>query len=335
VARIGFACGYDKTQSIRDFTEAMTCAEERGFEIGFFSETFALMRDSVTAMTAFALATRTMTLGCTQIVGLRSPVLMAETLATLDELSGGRMILCPGAATLNHARRHGFPMTDAVQTLTEWVEALRLVLTGETINYEGQFVKLYDTQMGWQPIRRDVPLWFAATSATGLRLAGALADGVLLNAVSSPEYCANAIKIVREAVEAAGRDWSEFEVAGLINTSVDDDPDVALDAVRWEVAYKFLPYKFRTQAGPRMRVGEPHIDPADLPRLDEAYNAGGMSALEKALTRETVAAFTAAGTPQQVKQRIQQYRDAGVSLPIVRPAAKHQTSRILDLFAQT
>jgi alkanesulfonate monooxygenase SsuD/methylene tetrahydromethanopterin reductase-like flavin-dependent oxidoreductase (luciferase family) len=157
----------------------------------------------------------------------------------------------------------------------------------------------------------------------------------LLNAVSSPEYCANAIKIVREAVEAAGRDWSRFEVAGLINTSIEDDPDVALDAVRWEVAYKFLPYKFRTQAGPRMRVGEPHIDPSDLPRLDAAYNAGGMPALQEALPKETVAAFTAAGTPEQVKQRIQQYREAGVSLPILRPAAKHQTVRMLDLFAQT
>lgn len=333
MTRIGLACGYDSTQGIRDFTDGMRGADERGFEIGFFSETLALMRDSVTAMTSFALATTKVKLGCTQIVGLRSPVLMAQTLATLDELSGGRMILCPGAATANHARTHGFAPADAVQTLREWVEALRLVMSGEKVSYEGQFVKLYDTQMGWRPVRPHVPLWFAATSATGLRLAGQLGDGVLLNTVSSPEYAANAIRIVREAVEGAGRDWSTFEVAALINTSIEDDRDAAIDAVRWEVAYKFLPHKFRTQAGPRMRVGEPHIDPAELPRLEAAHKAGGKRALEKALAKETVAALTASGTADEVKERIQRYRDAGVKLPILRPAARHQTQRILDLFA--
>src|SRR5688572_27543493 len=56
VARIGFACGYDAAQDIRAFTVAMREADQLGFEIGFFSETLALMRDSVTAMTSFALA---------------------------------------------------------------------------------------------------------------------------------------------------------------------------------------------------------------------------------------------------------------------------------------
>src|SRR6185437_394441 len=78
MTRIGFATGYDHRVNVADFARAVKDAEDRNFEIGFFSETWALMRDSVTALSAFALATRRMTLGCTQIVRLRSPVLMAQ-----------------------------------------------------------------------------------------------------------------------------------------------------------------------------------------------------------------------------------------------------------------
>lgn len=333
MTRIGFATGYDYTMSVREMASAVAEAEERGYEMGFFSETWALMRDSVTALTAFGLATSKITLGCTQIVRLRSPVLMAETIATLDELTGGRIVLSPGAATQNHAHRHGFPHIDPVQTLTEWVEVFRLMLTGEKVSYKGQMLDIRDAQLGWKPIRSSVPLWFAATSATGLKLAGRLADGVLLNTVSSPEYSANAIRIVRQAVEEAGRDWSKFEVAQLINTSVEDDTETALNAVRWEVANKFMPQKVKTQSSARLRVGEPFIDPEELPRLHAAYAEGGRDGIARALSPRTVAGLTASGTPDEAKARIQRYREAGVNLPMVRPAARHQANRILELFS--
>ncbi len=199
--RVGFATGYDRNLNIRQFADLIRLAEQRGFDIGFFSETWALMRDSVTAMTAFALATSRMQLGCTQVVRLRSPVLMAQTAATLDELSGGRIVICPGAAAAVHAKRHGFEHVDPLLGLREWVEVFRLILTGDKVDYRGKLVQVEGAQLGWKPPRARIPLWFAATSQRGLRLAGALADGVLLNTVSSPEYAANAIKIARTAAE--------------------------------------------------------------------------------------------------------------------------------------
>lgn len=333
MTRIGLATGYDPALDVRAFAEIVRRAEARGFEIGFFSETIALMRDGVTALAAFSLATRRITLGCTQVVRLRSPVTMAQTLASLDELSGGRLVLCPGACTALHARRHALAPVDPPLALREWVEAIRRLLTGAPVSYRGKAVALDDVQLGFTPARTRIPLWIAATSATGLRLAGEIGDGVLLNTVASPEYSANAIRIVRGAVEEAGRDWSSFEVAQIINTSVEDDPETALEAVRWEVATKFFPAKFTTQAGPRMRVGEPSINPDDLPGFAEVFGAGGPEALARALPRSYVEGLTASGTPDAVRQRVERYRDAGVRLPILRPAARHQAERIIDLFA--
>lgn len=331
--RIGLSTGYDPALGVREFTEAVRQIDDRGWEIAFFSETIALMRDSVTALAAFATSTTRVSLGCTQVVRLRSAVNMALTIASLDELSGGRVVLCPGACTRLHAERHGLDPVDPQLALREWIDVIRLLLSGERVSYRGQVVKLDDVGLGWKPVRAKVPLWIAATSATGLATAGTIADGVLLNTVASPEYSENAIRIVRGAVEAAGRDWASFEVAQLINTSVEDDHDRAVDAVRWEVATKFLPGKFQLQSGPRMRVGEPYIDPALMPRLEAAHRRGGPDALARALPASVVEGLTIAGTPDEAQARIQRYRDAGVRLPIVRPAAAHQTRRIIDLFS--
>lgn len=333
MTRIGIATGYDPALDIRAFSEVVHACDERGYDIAFFSETVALMRDSVSALAAFALASRRVTLGCTQVVRLRSPVTMAQTIASLDELSNGRLVLCPGAATALHARRFGFQPLDPPTALTEWVEAIRLVLSGERVSFRGTTIAFEDVQLGWKPLRRLVPLWIAATSATGLRLAGRIGDGVLLNTVASPEYSANAVRIVRQAAEAAGRDWASFEVAQLINTSVEDDRPAALDAVRWEVAAKFYPDKFRSQAAPRMRVGEPWIELAELPRFEAAFAAGGPEGLARAIPPSWIDGLTASGTPEEVVRRVERYREAGVKLPILRPAAAHQTSRVIDLFA--
>ncbi len=331
--RIGFASGYDPTLSVMDMTQWMAAAEARGYEIGFFSETIELMRDSVTALTAFALATSRMTLGSTQIVRLRTPLVMAQTLASLDELTGGRMIFAPGACTNTHALRHGLDPVSPPLTLREWVDAIRRIVSGENVDFVGESIRFQNAELGWDPVRRTIPMWIPGTSRTGLEIAGEIGDGVLLNAVCSPEYTANAIEIVRAAVEKSGRPWESFEVAQLINCSVEDDHQAALDAVRWEVASKFDPIQLPFIAGPKMRVGEPYIRADDIPRFAEAYRIGGKEALIKAVPDSYVEGMTASGTPDEVVARIEEYRDAGVRLPIIRPAARHQTQRLMDLMA--
>jgi alkanesulfonate monooxygenase SsuD/methylene tetrahydromethanopterin reductase-like flavin-dependent oxidoreductase (luciferase family) len=331
--RIGFAAGYDPTMTPRDLAVAFRQAEERGFEVGFFSETIELVRDSVTSLATIGLGTERMTLGCTQIVRLRTPLVMAQTLAALDELTGGRMMMAPGACTHTHAKRHGLPRADPAQSLVEWVEAIRLILTGEEVSYHGDHVNFDGVKISFRPTRTYVPLFIPATSRTGLRIAGRIGDGVLLNATCSPEYTANAIRIVREACEEAGRDWSTFQVWQIINTSVEDDHRKALDAIRWEVASKLDPIQLPFIIKPKKVVGEPWMREEDIPVFEEAWRRGGKQALIEAVPDDYVENLTASGTPDEVVARVQRYRDAGVQVPLLRPAAPHQVERILDLFA--
>ena len=337
MARVGFALGYGKFANAREIADLMRQAEERGYEMGFFSETIELMRDSVTALAAIGLATRRLILGSTQIVRLRGPVVMAQTLASLDELTGGRMTLAPGACTKSHARVHSLATelnVTPAEVLKEYIESMRLLLTGEKVSYHGKYVNFDKAGLAWKPVRNYIPLYVPATSKTGLRLAGQIGDGVVLNAVCSPEYTENALKIIKTEVEAAGRDWSKFEVAQLINCSVEDNHRKALDEVRWEVATKLDPVQISFIAGPKMRVGEPYIRKEDIPIFENAYAKGGIEGLIKAVPDSYVEGMTASGTPDEVKKRVQRYREAGVKLPLLRPAANHQTQRLLELFTQ-
>ncbi|HYB40242.1 MAG TPA: LLM class flavin-dependent oxidoreductase [Candidatus Methylomirabilis sp.] len=332
--KTGFAMGYDPSLSVRDMAELARQAEGGGYDMVFFSEALLCNRDSVTALAAFSLATSRIALGATQVVRLRTPVVMAQTLASLDELTGGRIVLAPGACTEKHARRHGLiPVTPAL-TLREWVESVRLLLAGGKVSYKGQSVELEGSGLNWTPLRASIPFWIAAISRTGLRLAGQLADGVLLDAHTSPEYVENAVAIVKEAVTEAGREWGTFEVAQIIPCSVEDTHDEAVDAVRWEAASRFESPNFPAETERRLRVGEPAVDPADFPMLLAALNSGGKPAVARALPRSLIERTTACGTPDEVLARVARYRRAGVTYPLIRAQARHQAARALALFAR-
>jgi alkanesulfonate monooxygenase SsuD/methylene tetrahydromethanopterin reductase-like flavin-dependent oxidoreductase (luciferase family) len=330
---VGFATGYDPEMTIADMAAWMRKAEDNGFVMGFFSETIELMRDSVTALAAIGQATEHLALGCTQTVRLRNPLVAAQTLASLDELTGGRIFTAPGACTKTHADRYGIPEQSPPVALRETVEAMRALLTGKPVSYHGETVRFDDAQLGWSPLRDYIPMLLPATSTTGLRLAGKIGDGVVLNAICSPEYSANAIEIIRAAAAEEGRDLDDFKIVQIVNVSVEDSHQEALDAVRWEVASKFDPIQLPFIAGPKMRVGEPYIKEEDIPRFQDAWAKGGKQALINAVPDSYVEGMTASGTPDEVVEKVQRYRDVGVQVTILRPAAKHQTGRIIDLFA--
>jgi 5,10-methylenetetrahydromethanopterin reductase len=332
--KIGFAMGYDPALSVREMADLAKAAETRGYDMVFFSEALLCNRDSVTAVAAFGLATATIALGFTQVVRLRTPVLMAQTLGSLDELTGGRIVLAPGACTDKHARRHGLPPITPALTLKEWIESVRLLLSGEKVTYRGHSVELDGSGLNWRPIRTHIPFWIAALSRTGLRLAGQLGDGVLLDAHTSPEYVENAVKIVKDAAREAGRDGERFEVAQIIPCSVEGTHDEALEAVRWEAASRFESPNLAMETERRLRVGEPAINRDDFPMLLDALRTGGKAAVAKALPRSLLENTTASGTPDEVLARVERYRRSGVTLPLVRPQARHQVPRVLDLFGR-
>lgn len=123
-----------------------------------------------------------------------------------------------------------------------------------------------------------------------------------------------------------------FTVAQLISASIADDERRALDSVRWEIASKF---RYSLTAASKIAVGEPHVDPGAPERLSALYRDHGERALLEAIPDAYVRALTASGDEEQVHTRVEEYRSAGVEIPVLRVPDRAQAPRLFDLAARS
>ncbi|HXF83535.1 MAG TPA: LLM class flavin-dependent oxidoreductase, partial [bacterium] len=171
----------------------------------------------------------------------RPPALAAMGLATLDDLSGGRLIFGLGAGHPAISERgYGLPFRHPVTAVREFVEIVRRAMRGETVRYEGRVFRVESFALESLPAR-PVPVFIAALRRRMLALAGEIGDGVLLN-WSTPERARAASEVVRAAAQAAGRRPEEVTVACFIRVCVTARPEPAREALRRIIAsYAGLP----------------------------------------------------------------------------------------------
>src|SRR5438067_7932481 len=204
-------------------------AEERGFRAAWFPEiTFG---DAFGPATAVATKTSRIDLA-TGVVGIwsRSPVTMALQAATLNELSGGRLILGLGLQARGYVEGwHGQTYERPIRAMREYLTILRRTFTGEPVTFEGELFSVRNFQLTMQPPERPLRIYMAAIGPQMLRLAGELADGVL-GYCWSLEYLRDVVlPSLREGAGRGGRSLDGFDVACGFPALVGDR---ALDEIR-------------------------------------------------------------------------------------------------------
>ena len=151
------------------------------------------------------------------ILPQHNPVICAKQVATLDHLSGGRVILGIGVGWLQEEfDALGVPFAERGARTEEYMHALRALWSMDSPTYEGRFVRFRDAYMRPKPVNGTVPLVIGGHSKAAAARAGRLADGFFPARGASPELLA----IVRGAAEGAGRDPASIE----ITASMPDDP---------------------------------------------------------------------------------------------------------------
>jgi probable F420-dependent oxidoreductase len=189
-------------------------AEAAGFTYGWLFDSHVLWRDPYPLLTLMAQATERMRLGtCVTNPATREPSVTASSLATLDELSGGRMDL--GIGRGDSARRVlGKPPT-TMATLEEAINVIRALVAGETIAYEGTDLH-FPWTAGW-----DLPVWVAGYGPMALAMTGRIADGVILQ-LADPDLIRWFVGQIREAEAAAGRAPGSVRVQAAAPAHVGD-----------------------------------------------------------------------------------------------------------------
>ena len=154
-------------------------ADKRGFHSAWFPEiTFA---DAFVPAVAASFDTQQIQLA-TGLVGIwsRSPVAMALSAATFNQLCPGRVILGLGLQSRTYVEQwHGRKYQQPVRAMREYVTILRRALSGESVTFEGEIFRVQDFQLQMPPPEKSIPIYIAAIGPRMLELAGEIADGVL------------------------------------------------------------------------------------------------------------------------------------------------------------
>ena len=134
----------------------------------------------------------------------RTPALVAQCAATLDEVSGKRAILGLGTSGAKVIRDwHGVPYDRPMQRTREYIEIVRLALSGQRVNYDGEIYRLRDFRIAAKPPRPDTPIFVASLGPKNVRLTGELADGWAPLYVS-PNYLPQLQAWLAEGADRAG-----------------------------------------------------------------------------------------------------------------------------------
>lgn len=265
-------------------------------------------RGAFTVAAQVVAATRTVDVG----IGIvnpfwRHPSVIAMEAAALDEVSGGRIRLGLGAA-LWTLRALGEADARTERPLSAMREAFAIVtgLLRGTAGVDGEiFPARADGRLDFDLLRRDLPVYSGAVNARMLRVSGALVDGVELGAITSPGYTRWAWRQIVAGAEAAGRDPAGIDLASPVLISVGHDEREARRATRPVLAY----YLHRVES---VVISESGADPEQVQRVQDAVRRAGVAAGAEAVTDELIDIFAAAGTPDQVVERLTDWVAAGL-----------------------
>jgi alkanesulfonate monooxygenase SsuD/methylene tetrahydromethanopterin reductase-like flavin-dependent oxidoreductase (luciferase family) len=277
-----------------DFSGLVTLGEELGYRAVFLPEIDG--RDAFVALGALAGETRRLLLGTGVVaMGSREPRVTAMAAATVQERSGGRMILGLGT---------GRPSPGALDRLADQVSTIR----SRSISSPG-----IGEETGVDPDGHGSsppPIWLAALGPRALRLAGEVADGVLLN-WCSPERVTEARRTVHAAASHAGRDPADVTIAVYVRACTIPDAVDALEAAKAATGtYAALP----AYAAAFRSMG---LSSADVDAAGDAARAGRLQDVPASLAQ----ALVALGPVGSAHDRLRAYRDAGADLVIVYPVA--------------
>jgi len=300
-------------RSLEAAVERVRLAEELGYEAAFATQTTG--RDGLMTLAAYAPTTARIRLGTGVLPAFpRHPVATAIEAATLDEISGGRLILGLGMAhRITMENWYGFDMSKPLSRFKEYVRIVRSVFRTGRAEMNGEY---YNVNFGFirYEARADLPIYTASLGPNSLRFAGAEADGIVLWACL-PRYIREVVvPQLHAGARDAGRDPAEIEIVAAVPVAVCDDVEAARAGFRKEFfVYMTLPFYRRAIGGAGYQE--------EIERFDAAMAAGDMAGARAAISDRMLDEFTGIGDATAVRAKIEDFRAAGVTMPAIGPIA--------------
>jgi 5,10-methylenetetrahydromethanopterin reductase len=206
-------------------------------------------------------------------------------------------------------------------------------MRGEEVTYEGETIRLKGARV--EDLLSDesvvsqeaqMPLYLGVTGPRSLELAGAVADGVLLNGCLSTVYVERARGLIERGAIAAGRQPHEVEIGMMLFTSPDEDSRVGKDRARRAIAVYLAMFP---------NIARETGLPAELlEAIRAAVREGGVEPGATLVDDSVVDLLSVAGTPDECRARLDAYRRSGIGLPVLAPL-DGAIDAVIDMLGET
>lgn len=254
------------------------------------------------------------------------PLVLASTIATLAEVTDGRVLFGLGAGDRSTLQTLGIDRESPLERVRETIEISRELFTGNTVSHDGTF-SVVDARLN-HPIPHDIPIYVGAQGPHMLRMSAQYADGILVNASHERDFEWATREITRGLDD---RDRStDLDVVAFTSVSIAKTADAAIEAARPPVAF--------IAGGAPDRV----LDRHDIPH-DTAHHVGKLiaesqfSAAFDAVTDDMIKAFSITGTPATVTNdlgTIAQYVDSIVTAAPLGPDLAEAVTLLGDVLTR-
>lgn len=303
-------------RSLETALQRVELAERLGYGAAYV--THIAGRDSVTVLMAYAARSERLLLGTgvTPIYS-RTPVAIAQSFATLDEFSGGRAIVGLGVSHRPVVEGwYGQSIGKPLKEMREYVGIVRAILRGEDPPQGETFGSGFHF-IGFEP-RPDIPIYLAGLAPGMLRLAGEIADGVVLW-LCNPEYIRNTVvPMVAEGRAKAGKPAEGFDIVAAVPAAVTGEPDQATAQLRSElIPYFALPF-YR-------KMIELSGFSDDLAGFDERG--------PEAISDDFITSLAAIGTAEEGVATVRRYADSGATSPCIGGISRTDVDSTLEALA--
>lgn len=317
--------------SYASFRQHVRLAEAVGFDYIGVADSQSLFRELFVSLTVAALETERVQIGPSVTNPLtRHPAVMASAIASLHELSGGRAFLGIGtgdSAILNLGLRPA-----RLRALREYVVAVRTMLAGETAEYLGRAA-----HVRWSDC--PAPIMLSAEGPRTLRMAGAIADRVMVHTGLTPAILADTIAHIRAGAADAGKTDGGAEVWAFAKCNIADDHNAAIaeikmalaasahHAFRFTLEGKHVPEELREA----MQAIQGEYVPAEHEQVGDTRNAAISD--ELGVTDYLADRFAVVGTPDECRAKAAQIGAAGVDVLQI-TAISHEPGDIIRRFGE-
>jgi 5,10-methylenetetrahydromethanopterin reductase len=264
-------------------------------------------RDSLGSCMAFALNTSRVKIVPTAISPyLRNPVPLAMAMATLAEAAPGRVGIAIGVGNPLFLAEAGVTMAKPLTANREYLQALRGLWTGDPVAMpDAMLHKLAGARMMFRP-PEPIPIYLAPMKEQNLRLAGRLADGVVLSAGLSADYVRESLAFVSAGASEGSRDSADVRRAAYVFFMASDaDPRGAFEKSRRKLAF-VMRNRYLDEAIAHSGI------PVDQQAIIEAIGRRDIDEATRLVPDEAVEAFTVTGTRAQCADQLERYFAAGI-----------------------